>query len=222
MRPADIHRRQTGVGGHADIVGFQIKYWPKGLRGAAGQNAESVFLFSSHGEDIGFAQPGFEIKIPAAERSQFEDSHVHTSEGIDSENPQILAGFVGQSGDALHQRCGGGDAFGFSHRCKNFLRQVAANFEMGTPSHEADRILEARERALVRHLDREKNRHPHRNAKDVERGKKRMRKSGADDLAPEQPQKPGGHSEVLTAALCRTCWRLRIAVREVILPPSRP
>ena len=33
--PADIHRGQTGLGGHSDIVGFQFKYWTKCLRGAA-------------------------------------------------------------------------------------------------------------------------------------------------------------------------------------------
>ena len=75
---------------------------------------------------------------------------------------------------------------------------------MGVARDESDGVLEACECPAIRHLNREKNRHTRRDAKDVERRKKRVGQAGANDLAPEKAQKARGHSEVFTAALCRT------------------
>ena len=130
LGPAHIHRRKAWVRGHPDIVGFQFKNRADGFRDAGGVNAERGLSFSRHGEDIGFAEPLLEIEVAATGRGEFEDAHLRSGEGIDAENPQILARFLRQGGDALHERRGGGDALGFLHRWKNPLGQVAANFEM--------------------------------------------------------------------------------------------
>ena len=145
-----------------------------------------------------------EIRIAPTASGEFENTHVHASEGIDAQNPQILAGLLRQRGDSFHERCGGGDAFGVSDRRKNPLRQITADFEMGVARDEADGILEACESPSIRHLNREKNRHARRDAEDVEGWKQRMGQARPDDLAPEKTQKARGHSDVFTAALCRT------------------
>ena len=222
LGPADIHHRQSRIGGHSDIVGFQFKNRTEDFRGPVCEDAKGFFPLPGEGEDIGFAEPFLKIQIPAVPRGEFKNPHIRAGEGIDAKNPQILPGLFGHRGDSLHQRGGGGDAIGFSHRRKYPFGKVATNLQVGATCDQSHGVLKARESAAVRHLDREKNRHACRNAQNVDRGEKRMSQRRTDDLAPEKTGKLGSHSEDFTAAPWRTFWRLRIAEREVIFPPSRP
>ena len=172
---------------------------------ASRKNAEFIWQITPRrqSDDLGFAQPHFQIKRLTGWILEFKNPEAGACEGIHSENAQVVAGNVRESGDPFDKRRGGGNAGCFGDQWKNPFGQVAPDFEIGAASNEADGVLEARERAPIRHLNRQENGNADGYAENVEQRQKRMRGPWTDDLPPEKSREPGSHSGFFTAARCK-------------------
>ena len=76
LGPANIHGCQAGIGGHADIVGFQFKDRAESFRSATCQDAEGFRFFPCDSEHIRISEPLLEIRIASSASGEFEYTHV--------------------------------------------------------------------------------------------------------------------------------------------------
>lgn len=123
------------------------------------------------------AQPSLKIKFSRVEIGRIESSKRRVCKNIDPEDFQIFARKIWQRHQASHERRRGGDASrNCDHRedCLGKTPGRRRNLEFRFASNHVDRGSKCAIRAVIGDLSREINRHPERNAQNIQEREQRM------------------------------------------------
>ena len=95
-------------------------------------------VFPGQGNGVALAQPRFDIDRCAIRPDHTEGLEGRIGKRVDAEDAEVFAGMIGESEEALHDWCGGGDAWDFCQRGEERFVERSADFEIGFAGEEFD------------------------------------------------------------------------------------
>ena len=170
LSPTNIHRGNARIRCHSGIVRLEIKSMLQHERATSRENAEFRGRGATgwQGNDIWLAQPPFQVEWSTRRVDEFEDTEARAGEGIDPENPQVVARHIWQRGDPLDQRSSRTDARRLGNKREKLLGQIAPDFQICPASDETNGILETRQGPAIGHLNRQENRNTNGNPENIQ------------------------------------------------------
>ena len=189
--------------------------------------AEPRAEFAREGDDLGVAEKADDVGLLVLRVVQLEGAERAVGKDVDAEKLKIFAGIIGEAGDVLDGRRGGGDVGIVGDDGIGLFVEaeaVADDLQVGLARDDVDRGAERFERAVVDDLDGQENRHAERDAHDVERGERRMPREVAEAVGEEEPEhEEGDFLTELTelrnfldshSAILRQAWDGRLISRK--------